>query len=189
LHSQECFPSFNDYDLDFQNQTVKVTVIRDSGEINVGGKTFGPFRIGQEIDTPRWITEELVRSGIVKWKEEDRLDLATLSKMHWRETVPTARQIPAIGDNFYQMLKSLLADLKEQSRSDPVKGRDFEKAVHLSKDIVNCRIKKIASLAASPAQTGDVLASLASEERTLYLALSRIISDWRKRAESSGVER
>jgi len=188
LHSEDYFPTFDDYNLDFQNRTVKIVVIRESAEISAGGKTFGPFRIGQEIDAPRWIAEELVRSGIAKWKEEDRLDLATLSKMHWRETIPTARQIPAIGEDFYPMLRSLLADLKTQSRSDPAKGRDFEKAVHLSKDIVNCRIRKIVSLAAAPAQTEDVLANLASEERSLYLTLSRVITEWRKKTGSSEVE-
>jgi len=188
LLSQDCFPTFDDYDLDFQNRIVKIAVVRESGEINAGGKTFGPFRAGQEVEVPRWIAEELVRSGIAKWRDEDRLDLANLSKMHWRETIPTARQIPAVGEHFYQMLRSLLVELKTQSRSDPAKGRDFEKAVHLSKDIVNCRIRKIVSLAAAPAQTEDVLANLANEERGLYLTLGRIITEWRKKTECPEAE-
>jgi len=188
LQSENYLPTFDDYDLDFQNRTVKIIVVRESGEINAGGKTFGPFRAGQEIEAPRWVADELVRSGIAKWRDEDRLDLTTLSKMHWRETIPTARQIPAIGEDFYPMLRSLLVDLKAQSRSDPAKGRDFEKAAHLSKDIVNCRIRKIVSLAASPAQTENALASLANEERGLYLTLSKIITEWRKKTECREVE-
>lgn len=188
MYSKEHFQTFDDYDLDFQNRTVKIAIIRESGEISAGDKTFGPFRAGQEMEVPRWVAEELVRSGIARWRDEDRLDLATLSKMHWRETIPAARQIPAVGEDFYPILRSLLVDLKAQSRSDPVKGRDFEKAVHLSKDIVNCRIRKIVSLAAAPAQTEDVLANLANEERGLYLTLSRIITEWRKKIECPEVE-
>lgn len=188
MRSEDHFPTFNDYDLDFQNRTVRILTVRESGEVNVAGKVFGPFKIGQEVDAPRWVAEELVRSGIAKWRDEDRLDLASLSKMHWRETIPTARQIPAVGEDFYQMLKALLAELRAQSRSDPSKGRDYEKAVHLSKDIVNCRIRKIVSLAAAPAQTENVLANLANEERSLYLALSRIIAEWRRKTESLEVE-
>lgn len=165
-----------------------MVVVRDSGEVSACGKTFGPFRMGQEVEVPRWMAEELVKSGIAKWRDEDRLDLATLSKMHWRETIPAARQIPAVGEQFYQMLRALLVELKMQSRSDPAKGRDFEKALHLSRDIVNCRIRKIVSLAAAPAQTEDVLANLANEERSLYLALSRIISEWRRKTEYAEVE-
>ena len=188
MQSQDGFPTFDDYDLDFQSQAIKVAVVRESAEISAGGRTFGPFRAGQEVEVPRWVAQELVKSGIAKWRDEDRLDLATLSKMHWRETIPTARQIPAVGEHFYQMVRSLLVELKAESRSDPAKGRDFEKAVHLSKDIVNCRIRKIVSLAAAPAQTEDLLSNLANEERGLYLTLSRIITEWRKKTECPEVE-
>jgi DNA replication initiation complex subunit (GINS family) len=82
----------------------------------------------------------------------------------------------------------LLADLRAQSRSDPSKGRDFEKAVQLSKDISNCRIRKIVSLAAAPAQTEDVLTNLAGEERSLYRSLSRIVIEWRSKIENPRTE-
>ena len=188
MYSQDGFLSFDDYEFDFQNRTVKVIAIRESPEISTGETSFGPFRVGQEIDAPRWVAEELVHSGIAKWRDEDRLDLATLSKMHWRETIPTARQIPAIEGDFYQKLQGLLAELRAQSRSDPSKGRDFEKAVQLSKDIINCRIRKIVSLTGAPAQTEDVLANLANEERTLYRTLSRIIIEWRSKIENLRTE-
>ena len=188
MYSQDDFSSPDDVDFDFQNRTVKVISVRDSPEINVGQESLGPFRTGQEIDAPRWVAEELVRSGIARWRDEDKLDLATLSKMHWRETIPTSRQIPPIGADFYQKLSRLLADLRAQSRSDPSKGRDFEKAVQLSKDISNCRIRKIVSLAAAPAQTEDVLTNLAGEERSLYRSLSRIVIDWRSKIENPRTE-
>lgn len=188
MYSQNDFSSFDDCDFDFRNRTVKVIAVRETPEISMGETTFGPFRAGQEIDAPRWVAEELVRSGIAKWRDEDKLDLATLSKMHWRETIPTSRQIPAIEADFYQKLGRLQTDLRIQSRSDPSKGRDFEKAVQLSKDIVNCRIRKIVSLTAAPAQTEDVLGNLANEERTLYRALSRIIIEWRNKIESPRTE-
>lgn len=188
MHLQDNFSCLNDHDIDFQNRNTKVIVVRDSVEIDVGDGALGPFKAGQEVDLPRWVAEELVKSGIVRWRDEDRLDLPTLSKMHWRETIPTARQIPAVGADFYQKMRRLLVDLKTQSRSDPSKGRDFEKAVQLTKDIVNCRIRKIVSLAAAPAQTDDVLANLAGEERELYRTLSGIIIDWRARMESPVIE-
>ena len=188
MYSQDDFPGPDDLDFDFQNRAVKVVSFRESPEINVGQESIGPFRTGQEVDVPRWVAEELVRSGIVKWRDEDKLDLATLSKMHWRETIPASRQIPPIGADFYQKLSRLLAELRAQSRSDPSKGRDFEKAVQLSKDILNCRIRKIVSLAAAPAQTEEVLTNLASEEKSLYRSLSRIIIEWRSKIDSPRTE-
>jgi DNA replication initiation complex subunit (GINS family) len=57
--------------------------------------------------------------------------------------------------------------------------RDYEKARRLSRDIINLRLKKIVSLASSPAQTNQILGSLTREERVVYERLYGIISVWR----------
>jgi len=57
--------------------------------------------------------------------------------------------------------------------------RDYEKARRLSHDIINLRLKKIVSLASSPAQTNQILGKLTKEERVVYERLYGIISEWR----------
>jgi DNA replication initiation complex subunit (GINS family) len=55
----------------------------------------------------------------------------------------------------------------------------YEKARRLSRDIINLRLKKIVSLASSPAQTNQILGNLTREERVVYESLYGIISEWR----------
>jgi len=57
--------------------------------------------------------------------------------------------------------------------------RDYEKARRLFRDILRLRLKKIVSLASSPAQTNQILGSLTKEEYTLYKSLYEIVSEWR----------
>ncbi len=56
--------------------------------------------------------------------------------------------------------------------------KEYEKSAGLSRDVVNCRLKKIVSLSSSPAQTSKILQNLAREERTLYARLREIIAEW-----------
>lgn len=177
----EYLSSVEEIDFDFKNTPVKIVVIRDSPELIVGEKDIGPFKSGQEVEIPYWIAEELVRSGVAKFGDEDRLGLPALSKVHWRETIPTSRQIPQLPEKFYSTLRRFLLELEADTRSDQTKFKDLEKAVGLSKDIVNCRARKIVSLAAAPLQTESVVQNLTSEERALYMRLSDIINDWKKR--------
>jgi len=59
--------------------------------------------------------------------------------------------------------------------------REYERIVRISHDIVNCRLRKIVSLASAPAQTNQVLANLTQEERILYDQLYALINEWRTR--------
>jgi len=177
----EYLSTVEDIDFDFKNTPVKIVVIRDSPELIVGEKSIGPLKSGQDIETPYWISEELVRSGIAKFRDEDRLGLAALSKVHWKETIPTSRQIPQLPEKFYSMLRRFLLELEADTRSDQTKSKDLEKAIGLSKDIVSCRARKIVSLAAAPLQTESLIQNLTSEERALYMRLSDIINDWKMR--------
>jgi len=177
----EYLATIEDIDFDFKNAPVKIVVIRDSPELTVGEKSIDPLKSGQEVEIPYWIAEELVRSGIAKFRDEDRLALAVISKVHWRETIPTSRQIPQLPENFYSMLRRFLMELEADTRSDQTKLKDLEKAIGLSKDVVNCRARKIVSLAAAPLQTESIIQNLTSEERALYMKLGDIINDWKRR--------
>jgi len=57
--------------------------------------------------------------------------------------------------------------------------RDYERARRLSHDIINLRLKKLVSLASSPAQTNQILGNMTEEERVLYDRLHMIIRGWR----------
>jgi DNA replication initiation complex subunit (GINS family) len=74
-----------------------------------------------------------------------------------------------------------LADLKKGAIGNPEKMREYEKVMLMSQDIVNCRLRKIVSLASSPEQTNHILKDLAQEERILYERLHSIIDEWKSK--------
>ena len=57
--------------------------------------------------------------------------------------------------------------------------RDYEKAVSIAKDIVNCRLRKIVLLASTAAKTNQFLEKLTEEEKIIYHQISEIINNWR----------
>lgn len=171
--------SIKDVDFMFENKPVKVIVNRNCPEIQLVGVKVGPFEEGKEQEVPFWIAKELERAGIAKIKEEELLDAVKLHKISWKESIQQARQISPLEENFYSRLRRYLARLKRKAVSNPEKMKEYEKATRLSRDIVNCRLRKIVSLASAPAQTNQTLNNLTREERVLYRRLYEIINEWK----------
>jgi len=108
--------------------------------------------------------------------------------MHWKERVQPVRQISSLPEDFYPRLRRYLAGLKREAVNDPEKMKEYEKVSRLSHDIINCRLKKIVSLASTFVQTNQILKNLTREERIIYERLSSIISDWRSKILKVGGE-
>lgn len=168
-------------DFVFENSLVKIIANRNCPEIKLVGLNVGPFEEGNEYEAPYWIAQELEPSGIARFREEERLDATKLYKIQWTERVQTAGQISKLPETFYPKLRRYLADLKKETTKSPEKMREYEKAKHLTRDIVNSRLKKIVSLASAPAQTEQVLKNFTDEERFLYEWLYKLVHEWRTR--------
>ena len=165
----------------FENSPVKITASRNYPEIKLTGLTVGPFEEGNEYEVHYWVAVELVKSGMAHFRAEDLLDSGKLSKIQWTERVQTAGQISKLPDGFYPKLRRHLVELREGIANNPERMREYERADHLTKDIVNSRMKKIVSIASSPAQAESSLRNLTVEERLLYEQLSQVINGWKKR--------
>jgi hypothetical protein len=176
--SRAILVKIGDLDFAFENSPVKVVANRNCAEIKLAGLDVGPFEEGTEYEVQYWIAQELEKSGIARFREEERLDASRLYKIQWTERVQTAGQMSNLPDNFYPKLRRCLAVLKEEVAKSPEKMRDYEKAKHLTRDIVNSRLKKIISLASAPAQTEQILKNFAAEERFLYEQLFKSIHEW-----------
>ena len=146
----------------------------------MGDRLFGPYRQGQEVELPLWIATHFVQLGYAKFRDEDQLTLNTLSTTHYKETLPGSRQIPKLSKTFYFQVRRLLKELKGLEAKDRTKGRDLDKAVSLSRDIVNIRVKKIASLSASGEQPTELTSNLTAEELALYQTLRSTVDSWKK---------
>lgn len=177
--SKESSTVIEDADFMFENTPVRVVINRHCPVIDLAGLKVGPFKEGEEHEVRFWIANELERAGIARLREEEALDAVKLYKMHWKESVQPATQISSLSANFFPRLRRYLADVKRESMKQPEKMKEYEKATRLSRDIVNCRLKKIVSLASAPAQTDQTLHNLTREERVLYESLREIIDSWK----------
>ena len=170
-----------DIDFDFENTQTRVILTREVPDTTPRVAKLSSAKVGQEVEVPYWSARELVQLGYAKFRDEDVLTYNALSKIHWRETIPASRQLPALQTDFYCLLRRHLTDLQQQSKQDQVKLRELERTESLVRDIVNCRIRKIVSLAASPTPTEEILQGLSSEERVLYKVLNQTIADWKSK--------
>jgi DNA replication initiation complex subunit (GINS family) len=107
------------------------------------------------------------------------LDVVKLHKIRWKERVQPTNKVSPLPEEFYPKLRRYLAYLKKTANNNPEKLKEHEKSSRISRDIVNCRVKKIVSLASSPPLTAQALQNLTPEERTLYHSLHKIINEWR----------
>lgn len=172
--------SVEDIDFDFENSQIRVVVLREIPETPRMMK-LSSAKVGQELEVSYWTAKELVQLGYARFREEDILNYNSLSKIHWRETIPASRQLPALQSNFYCALRRHLTDLQQLSKQDQVKLRELERTETLVRDIVNCRIRKIVSIAASPTPSDELIQGLTYEERVLYQILNRTIEDWKSK--------
>jgi hypothetical protein len=172
--------SVGDIDFDFENSQFRVVVTRELPETPRMTK-LSSAKVGQEVEVPYWTARELVKLGYARFREEDVLNYNALSKIHWRETIPASRQLPALQSDFYCLLRRHLAELHEMSKQDQVKLRELERSESLVRDIVNCRLRKIVAIAASPTPSEELLQGLTHEERFLYGTLNKIIEDWKSK--------
>jgi hypothetical protein len=183
----EALTTVEDIDFDFENSPIRVVVTREIPEMPRMSK-LSSAKVGQETEVPYWTARELVKLGYAKFREEDVLNYNSLSKIHWRETIPASRQIPSLQATFYCMLRRHLTELKQASKQDQVKLRELEKTESLVRDIVNCRIRKIVSLAASPTPSEELIQGLTLEERALYSTLNQTIQEWKLKLLEQGLK-
>jgi hypothetical protein len=166
-------------DFRFENSLVKVIANRNHLEIKLAGLTIGPLTEGNEYEVYYWIAQELAKTGIAHFREDDILDATKLYKVQWKERVQAAGQISELSEDFYPKLRRYLATAKAELTKQPEKGLEVEKAKQLAWDIVSSRLKKIVTLSSGPLQSDQVVKKLTREERLLYEQLGKIISQWR----------
>ena len=179
--SADPLTTIRDADFIYENTPIKIVANRNSPEIDLPGVKVGPFQEGKEYEVKYWIAQELKKSGIARLREEEPLDLMSLNKIHWKERVQASQRVTALQTDFYPKLRRYLKELNEEAMKKPKIRSDYEKARRLSDDIITMRLKKVVSLASSPAQTRQILGNLTKEELTLYNYLHKAISKWKTR--------
>jgi hypothetical protein len=165
-------------DFMFENSLITVIAIKSMPKIDLAGFSVGPFEEGHEYEVRFWVARELEKDGVVKIKE-GALDAAKLYKIQWTERIQAIGQLSTLPEDFYPRLRRLISELRAASKISPEKMREYEYVQNLAQDIVNCRLRKIVSLASIPAPESHVLKNLTLEERDLYERIHRIIMEWK----------
>lgn len=173
-------PIVDPVDTEFENSPSRINLLKDFPETRIADRILGPYRMGQDVELPLWIAHHLVQNGYARFREDEQLTLNILSTTHYRETLPASRQIPKLPRTFYFQVRRLILDLRRQEAKDRNKARDLDRTLALARDIVNIRMKKVASLAASGEQTSELTSNLTAEEQLLYEKIRRIVDAWRK---------
>ncbi len=168
-----------DLDFAFEHKNAKIIANRNNPEILLAGLRIGPFEEGNTYETYYWVATELERFGIARFHEDENINLPKLNKVQWTERIQTAGQMSRLPEDFYPKLRRFMSNLKEETSKAPEKLPEKEKAKHLTRDIVNSRLRKIVSIASAPDQTEQTLKNLTQEERELYDHLHTLITDWR----------
>ncbi|MGQ9542758.1 MAG: hypothetical protein ACUVTM_01525 [Candidatus Bathyarchaeia archaeon] len=172
--------SVKDTRIEVESPFVNIRITRDVSELFFSGNTIGPLKEGYEMELPRWMASELAKYRVAKILNDKPLDTSMLAKIHWRECIPSSRELPPLDHDFYYKLRLLIKELDEQGVSDQSKRVDRERVLTQAKDIITCRIRKILNLAATPMSPEVPLQNMAAEERILYSKLSHVIDEWRK---------
>jgi hypothetical protein len=168
-----------DLDFEFENTSTRIIALENLREIKMVGVTIGPLKEGNEVETKNWIASELIKTGYARLHDDHSLNIVSLNKIHWRETrLQTGRRISSLPEFFYPRLRRYLRELKDKAINDASYAVEYDRAARLARDIVNCRLKKIVSLSASPPQMENVLRSLSREERILYDGLHTKVLKW-----------
>ncbi len=171
----------DDVDFEFENAPVRIVAVRNVSEIKVAGTVVGPYDEGREFEVKYWVAWELVKSGFARFLEGYPMDLVSLNKIQWKEPIQVGMRLSTLPEYFYPRLRRFLAQLKEEAVRDASAAEKYSKAVRLAQDIIECRLKKIVNLAASPEQTEDILKTFSREEKILYDTLHSLVSEWKKK--------
>ncbi len=172
--------SIDDVDFDFENVLTRILVSRNIQELKVAGVELGPLEEGNEVDTRYWVASQLVDAGLASFHDDGLMTFNVLYKIHWKETkLQMGRRITALPEYFYPKLRRYLRELKKKTVTDTTRASEYNNAIRLAHDVVNCRLKKLVNLSSSPAQTEEILQNLSAEERILYESLHALIATWR----------
>ncbi len=167
-------------DIEFENSPSRISFLKDYPETRISDRVIGPYRTNQEIELPMWISQHLVDMGYAKFREEDQMSSHVISITQYKENLVGSRQLTKLPRTFYFHLRRFIRNLKTLETKDRSKGKELDKSLPLAQEIVNIRVRKIASLAASGGQSTELASNLTPEEQALYDRVHEVVELWKK---------
>ncbi|MHC1563999.1 MAG: hypothetical protein ACXQTF_01550 [Candidatus Hecatellaceae archaeon] len=171
---------FEASEVKFENRRVRLKAQASIPRLSVAGLELNPLEEGDRFETPWWIAEALVESGVALLEEvEVEFGLVELQKVRLLEGMQQQRRPAELPENFYPKLRRLIRRLKSEASRNAEKMVEFNKAYQWASDLVALRLNKIMNMALARGEAGESLKNLTEEELALYRRLHQTIEEWR----------
>ena len=162
---------------EFLLSPVRVVVRSPMEQLEVGDMTLEKMRVGESMELPRWVAEELAELNVAEIQEE--AFEVEIFKALTREKMLGAQQLSALQPNFYLKMRRRLAAVRAGSETGKYRREDYDKLKATSYDLVGRRLSKLLSVSPSTSlQTiGD---KLAPEEREFFTTSRSQSEEWKR---------
>lgn len=163
----------------FLNEVRECIFQEPFSEINVIGKTLGPFKKGDKATLPNWVIESLLNHEIVDLTPDAYDSVRRLQNLY-REEEKQPHKLQTFQPFLYTALGRKLHRLQSDRTSlDPRKYEEIEKLQRMVPFLVETRLSKILRVAKSGAYQ-EKRKQMAFEERWLCEELIGLFSSWRQ---------
>ncbi|MEM1689434.1 MAG: hypothetical protein QXX33_00410 [Candidatus Hadarchaeales archaeon] len=141
-----------------------VKFLQDVDQVEVGGKTLGPFEAGERAELWRWEAEVFEEKGLA---EVETITVTEIKKKILAEEMSDSlQQLP---ENFYENVRRTITSLIKKGNTDMAKSISS-----LFKILLNRRLTKLLKFVLSPEEDQNILL----EERFLINQLSLFVEGW-----------
>jgi len=154
----------------------KVKMLTSVENLDAGDYGIEHFTVGQSVELPRWISEELVEMRLAE-SQEDRFE-DELSRALSKEKMMGPLQLSFLPPDFYMRMRRRLVELSGVSGSE-IRKEDFEKLRKACYDIIGMRLSKLLSLSSSSSQGSSLADRLAPEEDAFFSVSQSLSKEWR----------
>ncbi len=156
-------------------EEVKVEILKPLPEV-LEDRQLHLLPVGAVVEIPRWMASVLEKEGYVKVVDSEAIDLASLSKLSWREE-RSSNLLPA-PETLYPKIRQYLDRLRQEASANIEAHAAMKQAEVRVRDIMRCRLQKLVQAALSTSVPRGLLDNLTPEERFLYERLKHLIDRW-----------
>jgi GINS complex protein helical bundle domain len=145
--------------------------------IEAGETTIESLKEGEEVELPRWVTEELVALNLAE-STGDSFDTELFRSLS-REKLMGPLQLSHLPKDFYMAMRRRMLGLSESVREGKAKRDEYERIRAASYDLVGMRLSKLLSLSSTSAASSSMAEKLTPEESAFFSTSQALAREWK----------
>ncbi len=167
--------------MEFLNDSRTCIFLQDTPQFEAGGKQYGPFKSGVQVDLPNWVLDSFIIQGIVELAPEDAYDSVRRIQNFFNQERGQPRKLhgPLPSKFMYIALAQKVRRLKGDKTSlDPRTYEEIDKIQKVARFLRDTRLSKILRVA-DAGITQDMARRMTVEEKWLCDELALLLSKWK----------